>query len=286
MTAWSFQTAFQQPAAHILFDELVTHLKSRSDLSDIEVADRERMILRFRKAGPADFPTMTLQAGNMFSSPDKANLPCAARLALIDRFIASVLPKAPAALDLKKLYPSVRQQDRILDLQSPLVRPLAGDLVTVVMQDQGDSLATITGAEMGAHTVGDLWQAAGDNLRQAVRAFDLNPEAPGYLTIRWPENPVLSASILLCSTVVARIVQAHGWQTAIIGAASRRCIRLANGHDSEARNLMQADLVQDLNGPQAQSAMLFMFSSDAPWLEPWRIWDGQEFANLSGRTRH
>jgi hypothetical protein len=287
MTTWFAPRSLEPHLSAMMFDELVEHLRHRPDLTDVQVTDRDHMILCFRKAGlAADCPTLTLNASAMACSTERMQMPCAQRLAQIDRFLATILPQAQAPLDLAQLYPVVRQRARIVDADSPLVRPLAGDLVTVVMQDLGDSLATITGCEMGDKCPEDLWQAAGGNLRRALGQFDATPEAPGYLTIRWPGNPVLSGSILLASGILAALVRQQGWRIAAVGAAARGIIRLADTGDDEAMALVQADLAQDLGGAQPQSELLFRLSADTPWLEPWQKWTGADFSLLPFQRRH
>ncbi|GHC48684.1 hypothetical protein [Neogemmobacter tilapiae] len=287
MTTWFAPRSLEPHLSAMMFDELVEHLRHRPDLTDVQVTDRDHMILCFRKAGmSADGPVLTLNARAMACSAERVQMPCAQRLAQIDRFLASILPQAQAALDLSQLYPVVRHRDRIVDLESPLVRPLAGDMITVVMQDLGDSLATITACELGGKSVEDLWQAAGINLRRALGQFDATPEAPGYLTIRWPDNPVLSGSILLASGILAALVRQQGWRVAGIGAAARGTIRLADSGDDEAMALMQADLAQDLAGAQPQSELIFRLSADTPWLEPWQKWTGAGFSPLPIQRRH
>jgi hypothetical protein len=287
MTAWFAPRSMEPHLSAMMFDELVEHLRHRTDLTDVQVMDRDQMILCFRKAGmAANGPTLTLNARAMACSAERVQMPCAQRLAQIDRFLASILPQAQAPLDLSQLYPVVRHQSRIVDLESPLVRPLAGDLITVVMQDLGDSLATITDCEMGGKSAEELWQAAGLNLRRALGQFDAVPEAPGYLTIRWPGNPVLSGSILLASGILVALLRQQGWKTAMIGAVARGTIRLADAADAEAMALMQADLAQDMAGAQPQSELLFHLSADTPWLEPWQKWTGQGFVPLPKACRH
>lgn len=267
MTAWFEQAPLEQQVSRQMFQEFVAHLGSRTDVMDLTVTSADQMVLQFRKKGAAPSqPPLTVHAKAMVEQRERAFLPQAERLAQIDRFLAAILPRCDVPLDLDQLYPVVRQRDRILEKDSPLAKPLAGDLLAVVMQDQGDSLATLTRDEVGATPVELLWQAALRNLARVVEDIAVMPEAPGYLSLRWMANPVLTSSVLMVPGLMVHWMQAQGWTEAVVSCAARGWVRMADASNPEAVALLKGDMAQDLLGVQPQSDWLYAISLDDPLL--------------------
>lgn len=176
----------------------------------------------------------------------------------------------PPKLDLSKVYPSLRHYEFLNGIPTtendPLIGEGPGDLVSVVLADQGDVVATLTHDMIEAQGIpaNDVLQAAEANFVGLLRNDVYVAEnRNGILSVGLDGYPWLGTGLLFVPSIMSRLMEEHGWSRVHVAAPSRETIDIVNADAPDALPLLQDWMRERLAEPRSQSEFVSSMSQGA-----------------------
>ena len=203
---------------------------------------------------------------------------------IVDRFV-SLAQRAmePPAIDLEAVYPGLRHHAFLTaagqDRSDPLIGEGPGDLVSVVLSDQGEGLATLNeqSVRRAGHTPETVLQAAERNFVELLPgAFAAVHSTDRVVSIGLKGFPWLGTSLMFVPSLISNLMEENGWQTALLAAPTRETIDFVDASEPDAVAVMRDWMVETLAGPRTQSELVYSFRRDATdYSKSYRMLDKQ-----------
>lgn len=205
---------------------------------------------------------------------------------MVDNFVRlAKRAVTPPEITLDNVYLGLRHRAH-LDALEPrkadaLIGSGPGDLVTVVLADQHDCIATI--CERSARAAGlapeDILLAAEHNLIDILpNAFCAATSEDDVLSLGLNDYPWLGTSLLFVPSLISRVIEEKGWDHALLAAPTRETVDLVNAERSDAAQIMEHWMLTSLAGPRTQSEVVYSFRcDDAHYRKAYRIAEGELF---------
>ncbi len=175
----------------------------------------------------------------------------------------------PPAIDLKTVYPGLRHRAFLSTTKQGfsdrMIGEGPGDMMTVVLSDQGDGVATLNEAcvELAGHTPEAVMVAAERNFVELLpQVFQASSRADGVLSLRLDGYPWLGTSLLFVPLLLSRVMEDRGWSRALIAAPTRETVDLVDADAPEAARVMARWMAEKLSAPRTQSEMVLSFRRD------------------------
>lgn len=173
----------------------------------------------------------------------------------------------PPEIDLTKVYPSLRHHEFLNGINTqdndPMIGEGPGDLVSVVLADQGDVVATVTKdiAEAGGYSPQDVLHAAEQNFVDLLPGQVFAAErGNGILSVGLDDFPWLGTSLLFVPTIIAQITSHFGWNRVHVSAPTRDTIDLVDAEAPKALEHLGRWVVEHLAEPRSQSEFVLSMS--------------------------
>jgi len=173
----------------------------------------------------------------------------------------------PPVIDLSMVYPSLRHHEFLKAIETsdndPMIGEGPGDLVSVILADQGDVVATVTQdiAEAGGHTPQDVLHAAEKNfvalLPGEVYAVERDN---GVLSVGLEGFPWLGTSLLFVPSIISQLMSHCGWNRVHVSAPTRDTVDLVNAEAPNALGYLERWVVEHLAEPRSQSEFVLSMS--------------------------
>ena len=174
----------------------------------------------------------------------------------------------PPSIDLTKVFPSLRHHEFLNAIDTadddPLVGEGPGDLVSVVLADQGDVVATLTQdiAEADGHTSQDILHAAEKNFVALLpREVYVAERESGVLSVGLESHPWLGTSLLFVPSIISQLMAHYGWSRAHVSAPTRDTVDLVNADAPNALAYLERWLLERLAEPRSQSEFVLTMAS-------------------------
>lgn len=172
----------------------------------------------------------------------------------------------PPEINKKTVYPGLRHR-AFLDatgqkISDRMIGDGPGDMVTVVLSDQGDGIATLNEAcvALAGHTPESLLVAAEQNFVELLPgAFRASSTPDGVLSLRLEGYPWLGTSLLFVPLLLSRVMEDRGWSRALIAAPTRETVDLVDADAPGAARVLERWMADKLAGPRTQSEMVLSF---------------------------
>ena len=186
---------------------------------------------------------------------------------LVDTFV-SLAQRAVAGpeVDLKKVYPGLRHRTFMdqagQSLTDPLVGAGPGDLVSVVLSDQGEGVAILTEnmVQTAGHQSEDVLLAAEQNLVALLpHIFGDLMGNDAVLSLSLQDHPWLGTSLLFVPSVISNAMAQMGWDRVLLAAPTREAVDLVDASQRNAAKIMERHMLECLAGPRTQSEVVFSF---------------------------
>ncbi len=210
-----------------------------------------------------------------------------------EKMIASYISMAKQALRPPEIYldcvfPALRHH-QFLDAvdrskQDPLIGEGPGDLISVVLHDLGDGLATLTqdAAEQAGHTPEDILHAAERNFVQLLPSEVYSTErSDGVVSIGLDEYPWLGTSLLFVPSVVTQVMAHYDWSRVLVSAPTRETIDLVDASQPDAMARMERWMHRHLSQPRSQSEFVLSMSQDDEYLTTTHRMSGARLLGLN-----
>lgn len=175
----------------------------------------------------------------------------------------------PPKLDLARVYPSLRHYEFLNSIDAakddPLIGEGPGDLVSVILADQGDVIATLTAdiIEADGYAPETVLEAAEKNFVGLLkREVYVAENSGGVLSVGLEGYPWLGAGLLFVPTILARVMAENGWRRVHVAAPTRETIDLVNADAPGALDLLQRWMLGRLSEPRSQSEFVLSMSRD------------------------
>lgn len=179
----------------------------------------------------------------------------------------------PPKLDLEKIYPSLRHYEFLQGIpntqEDPLIGEGPGDLVSVVLADQGDVVATLTKDMIEAEGIpaNDVLKAAEANFVALLRNDVFVAEArKGILSVGLEGYPWLGSGLLFVPSIMSRLMAENGWARVHVAAPSRETIEVVNADAPRALDHLRDWMCERLAEPRSQSEFVSSMSRGAEML--------------------
>lgn len=179
----------------------------------------------------------------------------------------------PPKLDLAKVFPSLRHYEFLNGIPTvdtdPLIGEGPGDLVTVILADQGDVVATLTQDMIEAEGLpaNDVLQAAEANFVGLLRNHVFVAEVKsGLISVGLEGYPWLGTGLLFVPSIMSRIMAENGWTRVHVAAPSRETIEIVNADAPDALHHLQDWMLGRLAEPRSQSEFVSSMSLGAEML--------------------
>lgn len=176
----------------------------------------------------------------------------------------------PPDIDLRTVFPGLRHRAFLdatkQDVSDRMIGEGPGDMVTVVLSDQGEGVATLNEAcvDAAGHTPEDVLVAAERNFVNVLpQAFRASTRDDGILSLRLEGYPWLGTSLLFVPLLLSRVMEDRGWSRALIAAPTRETVDLVDASAPEAGRVMARWMANRLSGPRTQSEMVLSFRQGA-----------------------
>lgn len=225
---------------------------------------------------------LVLNLGNLVREVRQATPRAAAEI--VDRFvILAQRAMEPPAISLDAVYPGLRHHAFLTaaghDRTDPLIGDGPGDLVTVVLSDQGEGLATLnkTSVRLAGHTPEAVLQAAERNFVDLLPgAFAAVNSTDRVVSIGLKGFPWLGTSLMFVPSLISHLMEEKGWDTALLAAPTRETIDFVDARPKDAVTVMRDWMVETLAGPRTQSEMVYTFRRNATeYSKSYRMLDTQ-----------
>lgn len=183
------------------------------------------------------------------------------------------------------LRPMVRHMDYVAAIgyapEDPKVsvRPLAGDLFGILMQETESSFRTPPLEDLAEAnlTEEDAWQEAFKNLDRHLDSLEISKLADGFFALHLPEAPLMAGSLLLLPEKIDAILDSTGLSEALIGAPNRHTLFLA---DQPQRAMLEKVVASEQSADHPQSACIFSRKIGCDQLQPIVFWNGESFVDV------
>lgn len=189
---------------------------------------------------------------------------------------------APPKIDYDNVYPGFRHRAHLDAVKSgvadALVGPGPGDLITVVLADQGDCVATLneTTVRAAGFDPEDILLAAEQNLVDILpNAFCAGTSDDDVLSLGLSDFPWLGTSVLLVPSLISRVMEEKGWDHVLLAAPTRETVDLVDAERADAARAMERWMMTSLAGPRTQSEVVYSFRcNDTIYRKSYRVADG------------
>ncbi|MEM6386133.1 MAG: hypothetical protein AAF718_07850 [Pseudomonadota bacterium] len=212
---------------------------------------------------------LVLNLGNLVQEVRGAAPHAAERL--VDSFVTlAQRAVAPPSVDLKKVYPGLRHcafRGASHSLApDALMGDGPGDLISVVLSDEGGGVATLSEA---------IVRSAGQDVEKVLLAaeqnfVDLLPNAYGeigengsVLSMGVHGYDWLGTSLMFVPSLISNVMEQQGWDRVLLAAPNRETIDLINASERGAVEKMERWMKDRLAGPRTQSDMVFTYQRNA-----------------------
>lgn len=173
----------------------------------------------------------------------------------------------PPTIRLDRVYPALRHHAFLreggITKADPLIGEGPGDLVSVVLADVGEGLATITAeaARKAGHEADAVLEAAERNFVDLLpdNVF-ANEQAGGVISVGIDDFPWLGTSLLFVPSILAGVMAHYALERALVGAPSRETVDLIDATRADAVGRMEQWMVSRLAGPRPQSEFVLSFA--------------------------
>lgn len=166
----------------------------------------------------------------------------------------------PPQIELSAVYPALRHhaflREAEISERDPLIGDAPGDLVSVVLADVGDGLATVTGkaAERAGLTPDAILAAAERNFVRLLTGEVFTAEYEGgILSVGLEGYPWLGTSLMFAPSILQGVMAHHGIERALIAAPTRETVDLIDASGPNALARMERWMLSRLAGPRPQS---------------------------------
>ena len=172
-------------------------------------------------------------------------------------------------ISLDKVYPGLRHRTFMeqagQSMEDPLVGDGPGDLVSVVLADQGEGVAILT--ENMVRSAGllteDVLLAAEQNLVELLpQTFGDLSENGAVLSLSLKDHPWLGTSLMFVPTMISNAMEQMGWERVLLAAPTRETIDLVDATRKDASHVMERRMVECLAGSRTQSEVVFTFAKN------------------------
>ncbi len=253
----------------------------RAALPGLELEQRHGEPYRLTMSHP-EAGDLVLNLGNLVHELRSAPPQTAERL--VDTYISlAKSAMTPPEIALKSVYPGLRHGAFLdatgQDMSDRIIGEGPGDLVSVILADQGDGLATLN--EKAVRAAGfapeDVLMAAERNFVDLLpRAFRAAVPEEGVLSLGLQNRPWLGTSVLFVPSLISCVMEERGWKRALLASPTRETVDLVNMDRSGATPLMENWMAQNLAGPRTQSEVVFTFSAgETEYRQSHRMFDGR-----------
>ena len=167
----------------------------------------------------------------------------------------------PPPPDPDTFWPAVRHADYVADsgVVGRVSRPLAGDLVVVLVQNLPESIVSLDEDRLAAVGVSPVaaMDRAEDNLRDALSRTAVEEVSPGLFLAALEDDPTLSTSLLALPDALHRLAERLGLRSPLIGAPTRDAVWMADADDADAVATMMDCVAAQRQAGHAQSDCIF-----------------------------
>ncbi len=176
---------------------------------------------------------------------------------------------APPKIALDSVFPGLRHR-AFLDaagqkMSDPMIGEGPGDLLSVILSDQGEGVATLN-----AKAVRAAGFAPEDVLAAAERNFvDLLPGAfsaaspcENVMLLGLKDFPWLGSSLLFVPSLISRVMEERGWESALLALPTRETVDLIDASAPDAPKLAERWMTERLAGSRTQSDVVYTFHLD------------------------
>ena len=212
-----------------------------------------------------DAGEMVLNLGNLVQEVRGATPHDAKRL--VDIFV-SLAQRAVAGpkIAFDKVYPGLRNRTFMEETgqssNDPLVGDGPGDLVSVVLADQGEGIALLTESAVrhAGHSTEDVLLAAERNLVGLLpKTFGEMTGHGAVLSLGVQDHPWLGTSLLFVPTIISNAMEQLGWSRVMLAAPTRESVDLVDASRRDAAEVMERWMNECLAGPRTQSEVVFTY---------------------------
>ncbi|MCG6884224.1 MAG: hypothetical protein LJE62_10775 [Silicimonas sp.] len=219
-----------------------------------------RLTLTHPEAGDIELNLGNLVEEVRASRPDTAEQ-------LVNAFVTMAKrAMGPPRITLKSVYPGFRHR-AFLDAagasgKDRMIGDAPGDLVSVVLSDQGAGVATLTEATVrkAGFAPEDILIAAERNFVDILTgAFCAGQRDEGVMSLGLNGYHWLGTSVLFVPGLIAQVMAEKGWSRVLLAAPTRETVDIVNAEGRDAQRLMEAWMAKQLAGPRTQSEVVFTF---------------------------
>jgi hypothetical protein len=191
------------------------------------------------------------------SSPETSDALIAAFVTMAKRALE------PPVVNLSDVYPALRHHEFLDGVETaaddPLIGEGPGDLISVVLADVGDGLATLTqeAADRSRLQPAQILTAAEENFVKLLPHEVVSCEpAAGVVSIGLENHPWLGTSLLFVPSLLSQVMSDRGWGRALVAAPTRESVDLVRADRANAVDVMQGWMQMRLSGPRSLSEVV------------------------------
>lgn len=208
---------------------------------------------------------LVLNLGNLVREVREA--PPRAAEEIVDRFV-SLAQRAmePPEICLKSVYPGLRHHAFLSaaghDRTDPMIGDGPGDLVSVVLSDQGEGLATLNenAVRKSGHTPEVVLEAAEQNFVDLLpAAFAAVDSSDRVVSLGLKGFPWLGTSLMFVPSLVSHVMEEKGWDSVLLAAPTRETLDFVDAGVKDGVRVMRDWMLETLAGPRTQSEMVYTF---------------------------
>jgi hypothetical protein len=180
----------------------------------------------------------------------------------------------PPTIRLDRVYPALRHHAFLreggITKADPLIGEGPGDLVSVVLADVGDGLATVTAevAKRAGFQAEAVLEAAERNF-VGVLPDDVftSEQGDGVISVGLDEFPWLGTSLLFVPSILTGVMAHYGLERVLVGVPSRETVDMIDATRPDAAARMERWMASRLAGPRPQSEFVFSFAGGDAYLK-------------------
>jgi len=194
----------------------------------------------------------------------------------------------PPEIDLSKVYPTLRHHEFLNAFKTsdddPLIGEGPGDLVSVVLADQGEGLATLTRdtVEAADHRPADVLHAAEKNLVALLPHEVYAAERDnGVLSVGLDGYPWLGTSLLFVPSIITQLMTHFGWSRVHVSAPTRDTIDIVDAESPDALGHLERWIVRRLGEPRSQSEFVLSMGVGDEYLTTTHRMSGDRLLGLN-----
>lgn len=172
----------------------------------------------------------------------------------------------PPEIKLDRVFPALRHYAFLGEAdfsdRDPLIGEGPGDLVSVVLADLGEGLATVTedAAQKAGLTTDEVLEAAEHNFVALLPEDVFVTESRGILSVGLEGHPWLGTSLMFAPSILQSVMAHHGIDRALVAAPTRETVDLIDAGRDDAIGLMERWMIERLAGPRPQSEFVLNLS--------------------------